>query len=322
MATQSSPIRTLGHEASGLEKIIDRLFNFGVEQKSGVRTVVVTGASSGIGRATALRLAAAGYRVFAGVRRDQDADRLLADAHGEVVPVRLDVTDSGQVAAVADRVATELSGTGLHGVVNNAGATLLGPWERVRLAELRRLLEVNVVGQVAMIQAFLPLLRRGRGRVVNIGSMGGRVAGPIFGPYAATKFALEGASDALRREVRAQGVRVVVVEPGAVATPIWGKASLELDPTGPDDVYGDLLAGVRHGIVERSAQHGVSPDVVARVVQQALTVSRPRTRYLVGWDAKARVRLARLLPDRFVDSILVGTISRVGRAQRGTGTAR
>jgi NAD(P)-dependent dehydrogenase (short-subunit alcohol dehydrogenase family) len=269
-----------------------------------------------------LRLAAAGYRVFAGVRRDQDAHRLVADARGDVVPVRLDVTDADQVAAVAARLATEQDGAGVHGLVNNAGATLLGPWERVSLDEFRQLLEVNVVGQMAMIQALLPHLRRAGGRVVNIGSMAGRVAGPIFGPYAATKFALEGASDALRREVRGQGVHVVLVEPGAIATPIWGKASLKLDPTGPDDVYGDLLAGVRHGIVERSAQHGMSPDAVAGVVLHALTVSRPRTRYLVGRDARARVRLAWLLPDRFVDTTLVGVISRVGRAQRSGRTAR
>ena len=182
--------------------------------------VVVTGASSGIGEATALRLANAGFAVFAGVRREEDAEALRLRG---VRPVRLDVRDAAQVAAAAQEVRGALGPAGLVALVNNAGVVVPGPLEFVPLDKLRGQFEVNVIGQVAVIQAFLPLLRETRGRIVNISSIDGRIATPLLGPYVASKFALEGLSDALRRELRPWGIQITLIEPGAIKTRIWEK---------------------------------------------------------------------------------------------------
>jgi NAD(P)-dependent dehydrogenase (short-subunit alcohol dehydrogenase family) len=178
--------------------------------------VLVTGASSGIGEATASHLASLGFRVFAGVRKDEDAERLRE----RVTPVKLDVVDEESIAT-ARREVEEAAPDGLAGLVNNAGVSVSGPVEFIPLEELRRQLEVNVIGQVAVTQAFLPAIRRARGRIVNVSSVGGRVALPLMSPYNASKFALEAVSDSLRREVRQFGVHVAVVEPGAIRTRIW-----------------------------------------------------------------------------------------------------
>ena len=175
------------------------------------RLALVTGASTGIGRACATHLAGLGFHVLAGVRDP-------ADAPDGLEPLLLDVTSESDVAAAAERVGGEL-----HALVNNAGIAISGPVEIVPVEEWRRLMEVNLLGQVAVTRALLPAILRARGRVVNMSSISGRVANPLFGPYAASKFALEAVSDALRREVGPHGVRVVSVEPGGIATPIWGK---------------------------------------------------------------------------------------------------
>ena len=180
------------------------------------KTVLVTGASTGIGEATALRLKGAGWDVLAGARKDADLERLRAAG---VTPVRLDVTDPQTIAAAR----AELGDRALGGLVNNAGVAVSAPIEFVPLDDLRHQLEVNLIGQVAVVQAFLPALREGRGRVVNVSSIGGRIALPMVGPYAASKFGLEAVSDSLRREVRPWGIHVALIEPGAVTTPIWDK---------------------------------------------------------------------------------------------------
>jgi NAD(P)-dependent dehydrogenase (short-subunit alcohol dehydrogenase family) len=184
-------------------------------------TVVVTGTSTGIGRATALHLDRLGYRVFAGVRRAEDAVRLRSEGSERLAPVLLDVTDIGSIEAAAKTVSAEVGERGLAGLVNNAGIVTGGPLEFVPLDELRRQLEVNTVGPVAVIQHFLPLVRRGRGRVVFVSSIGGRFSQPIVGPYCASKFALEALADALRMEVAPSGIHVSLVEPGAVKTMIF-----------------------------------------------------------------------------------------------------
>ncbi len=267
-------------------------------------TVIVTGASSGIGEATALRLARGGFDVRAGVRRDEDAER-IGELHERIAPLKVDVSDEDSIAKAAEDV-----GDGpIAGLVNNAGITVSGPLEFIPLAELRHQLEVNVIGQVGVTQAFLPGLRAARGRIVNVGSVGGKVAVPLLSPYAASKFALEGISDSLRRELRSLGVHVAIVEPGAVATPIWEKgvsAADELQSQAPPEVetvYGKLIAAVR-GEAVKAAERGIPPDDVAQAIEHALTSPKPRARYPVGRDAKMRIRIAGLLPDRVFDALV------------------
>jgi NAD(P)-dependent dehydrogenase (short-subunit alcohol dehydrogenase family) len=269
------------------------------------RSVLITGASSGIGLASAERLASAGWRVFGGVRSEEDADRLRASG---IEPVALDVTDPGQIAAVAEQV-----GPALDGLVDNAGIAVAAPLELVPLDELRRQLEVNVVGQVAVLQAVLPALRRSRGRVVFMGSVGGRSALPFLGPYAASKHALEAFADTLRVEIAPWGMTVSIVEPASVRTAIWTKGAeqaaamqghLDADAAA---LYADRIARFRSVALKRGP--GIDPDVVAQAVEHALTASRPKARYLVGRDAHLRAWIERL-PTRLRDRLLARALTR------------
>jgi NAD(P)-dependent dehydrogenase (short-subunit alcohol dehydrogenase family) len=265
--------------------------------------VLVTGASTGIGEATAFHLRELGFDPVAGVRREEDAERLEAQG---LRTVRLDVTDEAQIAAAREAV-----GDGaLAGLINNAGVAVAAPLEFVPLDELRRQLEVNLIGQVAVIQAFLPALRRAGGRIVNVSSIGGRVALPLLAPYNASKFALEAVSDSLRRELRPQGVDVIVIEPGGIKTPIWKKGNELADeltaqmPPEAERLYGRLISDVRRETVKIERERGLPPRAVAEVIGKALTADRPRARYVVGSDAKVRAQLARLLPDRAMDRLI------------------
>ena len=271
--------------------------------------VLVTGASSGIGRATATVLALAGWRVFAGVR-DLNVGTELArsDASaGSIEAVRLDVTDEGSIAAAKDGIAERLGGDRLSGLVNNAGVGFGGPLEFVRLDDLREQLEVNVIGQVAVTQSMLPLLREGRGRIVLISSDNGRWAPPFMGPYVASKFALEGIGDALRLELRRSGISVSIVEPGSIKTSIWDKGLDQLDdldlPPGSMSIYGDVAGVLRQGL-EQGEKNAIPPERVAEAIQDALTAKHPRARYRVGRDAKAMIALRSVLPDRVFDSLV------------------
>jgi NAD(P)-dependent dehydrogenase (short-subunit alcohol dehydrogenase family) len=265
-------------------------------------TVLLTGASSGIGRACAERLAGRGWRVLAGARAAGDLDS-LATISG-VEPVELDVTDEAQIEAAAAR-----AGARLDALVNNAGIAVIGPIEALPVEEWRRQLEVNVVAQIAVTRALLPALLNAGGRIVNVTSIGGRVALPLFGPYAASKFALEAATDALRRELRGQGVEVVAIEPGAIRTPIWTKGlerGDELDAALDDDQrarYGRLIETIRREAAN-NAKSAPEPSAVADAVEAALTAPRPRTRYLVGREARIQAALGWLLPDRAMDALL------------------
>jgi NAD(P)-dependent dehydrogenase (short-subunit alcohol dehydrogenase family) len=268
--------------------------------------VVVTGASSGIGRAAAEHLAGVGFHVLAGVRNDRDAMAVSSD---RVEAVQLDITDEEHVAALARRVQSDPRARPLRAVVSNAGIAVAAPVEVIPLADWRRQFEVNFFGQVAVIQALLPALLSSRGRVINISSIGGRVAGPTFGAYSAAKFALEAMSDALRREVRHLGVDVVVVQPGAIATPIWDKgiaAATALDSAMTEEQrrrYSTINARALQR-ARNASVNGVPPERVAEVITRAVTVSRPRTRYLVGRDATITARLAAVLPDRVLDRMI------------------
>ena len=265
------------------------------------RRVLVTGASTGIGEATARRLAGAGFDVLAGVRRQEDAERLRGPG---IEPLMLDVTQADQIAAARERV-----GERLDGLVNNAGIAVSAPQEFLPIDELRRQLEVNVIGQVAVTQAMLPALRAARGRVVNVSSVGGRTALPLLGAYNASKWALEALSDSLRRETRHLGVKVSVIEPGGIRTPIWEKGTAEAErmraqmTSEGELLYGRLIESAQEQVA-RISREGNPPDAVAQAIERALTARRPRTRYVVGGDARVRIALARVLPDKVFDAIV------------------
>lgn len=273
------------------------------------RGVVVTGASTGIGAACAAHLDQLGFTVFANVRKDSDADSLREKSAQRIQPVVFDVTDAAAVRRGADRVAEALGGAGLAGLVNNAGVAVAGPLEFLALDDLRRQLEINVIGQIAVTQAFLPLLRRGNGRVVNMGSITGRVATPFIGAYSASKFAMEALTDALRMELAPWGIRVAIVEPGAIATPIWEKSSTatvnQLAGMPPEalKLYGKTIAAMGK-MTAKLAGRAVPPGRVARAVAHALRARRPKTRYLVGVDAWFQAMLWKVTPDRLADRLL------------------
>jgi NAD(P)-dependent dehydrogenase (short-subunit alcohol dehydrogenase family) len=221
----------------------------------------------------------------------------------------LDVTDSESIVS-ALRTVGEASPAGLAGLVNNAGVSAGGPLEFVAIEEWRRALEVNFIGQVAVTQAALPALRKARGRIVNMTSIGGRLASPFLGPYNASKYALEAVTDALRIELRRFGIEVAAVEPGAVATPIWEKGrataeqATETMPAEALKLYGAGFAAISKFISE-GERSGAPPLDVARAVEHALTARRPKTRYVVGRDAQMRLMLTRLLPTRLMDRVVV-----------------
>ena len=268
---------------------------------------LVTGASTGIGRATALRLAAAGHHVYAGVRNPVDGDKLTgAAADGEVSPVVLDVTDAGQIA---DAVATDTqhAGTGLDGLVDNAGIGLACPTELLPLDTFRRLLEINVTGQLAVTQAFLPLVRRARGRIVVIGTIGVRFGPPFAGPLDATKAALTALSDALRQELAPWGVRVVLVEPASInsAAPdkVLRDAEAAMAAAAPSEraLYQDMFTRML-AVMLRRERDGSAPEVAAETVVEALTASRPRAVYRTGRNAR-RLSLISRLPTPALDAV-------------------
>jgi NAD(P)-dependent dehydrogenase (short-subunit alcohol dehydrogenase family) len=279
-----------------------------------VPTALITGASTGIGRATTLRLVAGGWTVFAGVRDPAAGERLLQEATaGQVIPLTLDVTDAGQIEQARVRVQEETARTGglqggrLDALINNAGIGVGGPLELVSPEDLRMQFEVNVFGQVAVTRALLPALRVARGRIVLISSIGGRVSVPFNGPYAASKYAIEALGDALRGELHSSNIRVSLVEPGSVKTPIWGKARATADglevPPELQDEYGRVPAAFAK-LLSDSERRGVSPEQVAATIERALTARRPRARYLIGRDARGMVLAHALLPTGAFDRVL------------------
>ncbi len=274
------------------------------------KSVVITGASSGIGHACALRLAQLGYRVFAGVRSADAAETLR---HRGVTPISLDVRDPESLSSAAATVGEALGGNGLQALVNNAGIVVSGPLEFLEIEELRRQFEVNVLGPVAVTQRFFPFLRKAHGRIVNMGSTGGRLALPFLGPYCASKFALSALTDALRMELRPWGIAVSLVEPANISTPIWEKAIPELSarvhrlPPEARRLYDPYLAAVRE-FAEGQARTASSVGLVVEAVLHALSAKRPRTRYLVGRGARMQAALGRHFPDRLRDRLILGHV--------------
>ncbi|WP_197379942.1 SDR family oxidoreductase [Mycolicibacterium mengxianglii] len=269
---------------------------------------VVTGASTGIGAATARELAGRGYHVLAGVRRDRDADAIRGPG---LEPVILDITHPDHIEALAARVHDDSQGRPVRVLVNNAAVQANVPIEVFAIDEWRRMFEVNLFGQIAVTQALLPALIRSKGRVVNISSVGGRVAMATYGPYAATKFALEAVSDSLRRELAPFGVEVVVVQPGAVRTEMLGRAiaaagDLPAMTSEQGQRYSGLVRAVNNQAVS-STNAGLPAEAAAKVIARAVTARRPRTRYSVGREA-ALVHVVRFLPDRMLDRILAAAL--------------
>jgi len=271
------------------------------------RSVLITGASSGIGRACALHLSRQGFQVFAGVRSGQDADSLQEEAPGNITPLLLDVTDAGSIKSAVERV-SEATGGSLYGLINNAGVGLGGPLELLPDDKISQLLKVNVLGAVAVTQAFLPLIRNNRGgRIIMISSISGRIALPGLSVYAASKFALEALSDALRVELKPFNIAVVLIEPGNVATPIWEKSIADNDAVmaQADAAVKKLYANLIQAL-DKIAQNpqGIAPAQVADIVAHALVVKWPRSRYLVGKGIRRMWLLSRL-PDSIRDWILM-----------------
>ena len=315
--------------------------------------MLVTGASTGIGRAVAGLLARHGFAVFAGVRRQEAAERLAQDGReacsagsgspgsGSITPLLFDITDADAIARAAATLEERTGDAGLHAVVNNAGVVVAGPMEFLPIDDLRHQLEVNVVGQIAVTQAVLPLLRRARerqlanggerkgraagaapepearspvrgthGRVVFVGSISGLVSSRLLGAYAASKFAIEALGDAFRLELAPWGLQVAIVEPGRVRTPIWGKtvgageARLSRMPDEVTRLYDATIKTVSEGVTDVDSA-GIAPEGVARAVLHAVTAPRARTRYRVGFDARVVAVLTRLLPDRWMDRFLL-----------------
>jgi NAD(P)-dependent dehydrogenase (short-subunit alcohol dehydrogenase family) len=271
--------------------------------------ILITGASTGIGRACALELDRRGFRVFSGVRSRSAADSLRAAASSQLTPVTIDVTDAASIAAAAEEVGKAVGHSGLFGLVNNAGVAIGGPVEIVPIDKWRRQFEVNVLGQVAVTQAFLPLLRKARGRIVNISSNSGGQAGPYMGPYCASKFALEAITDALRVELRTFGIAVSAVEPGPIQTPIWEKSNVAADEA-VEHVAPEVLAlyqselDLFRAAINEAARTAAPVERVVRAVVHAMTAKRPKTRYFLGWPVRVCFKGMKMLPDRLRDWIV------------------
>lgn len=270
------------------------------------KTILITGASSGIGLASAQMLAKMGFRVFAGHLPHEDISAL---AHDNITPLPLDITDAAQIAAARDQLAAAVGSEGLYGLFNNAGTSYGGPLEHIPLPVLQKQFEVNAFGHVAMTQACLPLLRQGRGRIVNTVSILGRLSLPFNAPYSMTKFAMEAFSDSLRREVAPFGIKVIVIEPGAIETGIWATNDENRDelwaeiPAAGQDRYRAAMRASQ-GMAGDSIRRALPPHAVAEVVALAFTLSRPKTRYLIGNDARMLAFLVWLLPDKALDWLL------------------
>jgi NAD(P)-dependent dehydrogenase (short-subunit alcohol dehydrogenase family) len=264
-------------------------------------TAVLTGTSRGIGRATAKRLAAAGWDVYAGVRSEAAGEQLRSD---RIRPVIVDVTDEAQIGALSDALPERVDA-----LVNNAGIVVGGPVEAVPIAELRRQIEVNLIGQIAVTQALLPKLRAARGRIVFVSSVSGRVATPLTGAYNASKFGLEGIADALRMEVAPWGIKVVIVEPAQTDTDMWQKADETFDETlatiGDEHraLYAKHIEGFRKSI-PRNQKMASPVDTVTGTIERALTAARPKARYVVGTGPKIQAALAALTPTPLLDRAL------------------
>lgn len=270
------------------------------------KTIFISGASSGIGLASALRLHSGGFKILAGVLPGEDITPLTNQNTADIKILPTDITKPDSVATTVAAIQEQVSDNGLFGLFNNAGIAISGPLEGMPIDAIRQQLEVNLIGHIRMTQRLLPLIRQGRGRIVNTTSILGRVAAPFAGPYAMSKYAMEAFTDTLRMELYPDGIHVIAIEPGTIATPIWDKAithtqaiASEMPPM-TQEIYADDLDRY-YNLVQRQQGRAISPDAVAQKVTHAFTANRPRTRYVVGTDARLLSVLRTLLPDRAFD---------------------
>jgi len=286
------------------------LFGMGQTAEQSRKAVFITGASTGIGRACAAELASLGYHVFAGVHDENNRLAMQELVGPNLQTVVIDLARADSIARACSEVASSLGDMPLVGLINNAGIVVSGPIEFIPLDDLRMQFEVNVFGHIAVTQALAQHIRASRGRIINISSITGHFSAPFIGPYAASKHALEALSDSLRMEMRGSGVKVCIIEPGSIATPIWDKAIIAGDqrmlrmPRAALDYYAERMLAFRSIAKERGARGG-APRLVFKAVLHALTASRPRARYLVGKDAHLARRLLVPLPDRLKDKVIL-----------------
>jgi NAD(P)-dependent dehydrogenase (short-subunit alcohol dehydrogenase family) len=272
--------------------------------------VLITGAAGGLGVATVRQLDALGFQVFAGVRKVVDGERLQREISSRIIPVLLDVTDPDSIAQAAQMVMNVVGSAGLAGLVNNAGLIVEGPIELTPITEIRKEFEVCVLGPVAVTQAFLPLLRRSQGRIVNVGALSGLVTLPYYGIISAAKTALESFTDALRGELLPWGISISIVEPGALQTEIFDKSGASAQQTRQQfsaqqqQLYASGLAALGKAI---ASQHRDNPNIAVAAIMHALTSRRPKTRYPVGQMA-GLLGFLRMLPDRLRDTLLLRSI--------------
>jgi NAD(P)-dependent dehydrogenase (short-subunit alcohol dehydrogenase family) len=270
--------------------------------------VLITGTSTGIGRVTVPALAKAGFQVFAAARKLSD----VPEGAG-VTPVVIDVTDKQTITDAVQTIAAAVGDRGLRGLVNNAGISVPGPLEFLPLDDIRRQLEVNVLGPVALIQAFLPQIRKARGRIVNVGSIGGKMSTPFLGAYHISKFGMEALSDSLRQELRPWGIRVSLVEPGGIATPLWERGKVAADellgrlPAAANDLYAGAIVAMKNA-ADTFEKRSSPPETVTKAILHALTARNPKTRYLVGLDARVQSVLKRVVPDQHLDRLVAWQI--------------
>jgi NAD(P)-dependent dehydrogenase (short-subunit alcohol dehydrogenase family) len=271
----------------------------------GNKSILITGSSTGIGRASALRLDKEGFQVFAGVRKSSDGDALKKASSGRLIPIILDVTESESITKALETVSKKTNGE-LYGLMNNAGVSNGAPVEVTPISALRDVLEVNVIGLFAVTQAFLPLLRKSRGRIVNTGSLWGLTALPGVSVYSSSKYAVEAISESLRVELRPFGISVSVLEPGVIATEIWKKGMAKVEDlalnANPDiyKLYDPLGMSYKNMI---KTQKYLSPEAVADRAYHAFTAKKPKYHYVIGNDAKFLTAIEHL-PGRIRDWIL------------------
>jgi NAD(P)-dependent dehydrogenase (short-subunit alcohol dehydrogenase family) len=271
--------------------------------------VLITGASSGIGKSTALMLVDKGFTVFTGVRKEEDAEDLQS-LNPELIPVFIDVTDDLSISEAYRIISEKTQKRGLFGLVNNAGISVAGPLEFLPIEKLKLQFDVNVIGQVKVIQTFLPLIRKASGRIVNISSTSGFTAFPFIGAYSASKFALEAISDSLRRELSSYKIYVSVIQPGIINTNIWERSinmlleTIEQMPEGAREFYGYLYETLIEKVQKKVEKNAIPPEYVAKAVLNAMVSKSPKTRYLVGKDAHF-LNILKLFSDKFIDKLIV-----------------
>jgi NAD(P)-dependent dehydrogenase (short-subunit alcohol dehydrogenase family) len=276
-----------------------------------MKSVLITGTSTGIGRATALHLDKLGYKVFAGVRTDEDAKALMQEASDNLVPLMIDMNDTDSMGNAFKQVFEFAGSKGLAGLVNNAGIPMGGPLEFFDPDQLQKGLQVNLLGHIRMIQLFLPLIRKQKGRIVNIGSIGGIFPAPFTAPYSASKAAMHALTHALRRELLPEGIHVVLIIPGNIKTSIWKKVQDSTKPASPavEARYGRALESMGK-LTKKMSSQGIPPESIAKIIEKAITLNHPKPTYIVGTDAKLQSLAAVVLPDRWIDRLFLLAIER------------